>query len=51
MSLSDQEQRAELQEMVKPGDMTVAKLLENCKIFNHTMEYIRATGRMEKRES
>ena len=46
-----QEQRAELREAVKPGDMTVAKLLGNCKTFKHTMEYIRATGRMEDRET
>ena len=46
-----QGQRAELREAVKPGDMTVAKLLGNCKTFKHTMEYIRATGRMEDRET
>ena len=46
-----QVQRAELREAVNPGDITVAKLLENCKTFNHTMEYIRATGRMEDRET
>jgi len=45
------DQRAELREMVKPGDMTVATLLGNCKPFKHTMEYIRATGRMEDRET
>jgi len=47
----EQEQRAELREVVKPGDMTVAKLLGNCKTFKHTMEYIRATGGMEERET
>ena len=30
---------------------SVAKLLGNCKTFKHTMEYIRATGRMEDTET
>jgi len=46
-----QAQRAELREVVKPGDITVAKLLKNCKTFKQTMEYIRATERMEDRET